>query len=211
VGIETQIQETAGGPENGRLDERRSKQKHSILNEVSMRNGLEHDSFTIEPLTCRTLSSALALVRNHFPRSGQGRERAELFFRASLSAPGRIFLKCLGYPVVRFWVARDIISGKVLGTVGLFTRSDEPEAYWGGWLCVDPEYRGRAIGNELIMKDFREALQQGGRPYGRVLTSTDPQEARAQELYERAGLKVYREVPDRKSGHTLLYRQVSLS
>lgn len=171
---------------------------------------LDRDSFAIEPLSLGTLHSTLRLVDYVFPIREQGSERADIFFTASLFALGRFYLRSKGYPHVQYWVARDKKTGQIYGTVGLYTKADDPEAYWGGWMCVDPRERGKAIGHELMMRAFHEAQRRGDRKYARLYTSTDPNEARAQEMYDRLGLRVYKEELDPVTGYTRLYRQMPL-
>jgi GNAT superfamily N-acetyltransferase len=171
---------------------------------------LDHDSFVIEPLSFRSLLPALRLVDRVFDRREQGGEKADVFFTASLFTGGRFYLRRKGYPYVQYWVARDKATGKVYGTVGLYTRTDDPDAYWGGWMCVEPKERGKAIGHELAFKALSEAKTRGDRKYARLYTSTDPVEARAQEMYDRIGLRVYKEEFDPLTGYTRLYRQILL-
>jgi GNAT superfamily N-acetyltransferase len=171
---------------------------------------LDHDSFVIEPLSFKTLLPALRLVDRVFERHGQGKERADFFFTASLFGGGKFYLRRKGYPFVQYWVVRDKATGKIYGTVGLYTRTDDPDAYWGGWMCVDPKERGKAVGHELALKALSEARRKGDRKYVRLYTSTDPAESRAQEMYDRMGLVVYREEADPLTGYTRLYRQMTL-
>jgi len=171
---------------------------------------LDRSSFSIERLSWNTLRSALRLVDRVFPVREQGRERADGFFTASLFAAGKFYLRRRGYPFVQYWVAKDNTTGQVYGTVGLYTRADDPDAYWGGWMCVDPRERGKAIGHELMMGALAEAKSRGDRLYARLYTSTDPNEARANEMYDRSGLLVYKEEYDPVTGYTRLYRQVPL-
>ncbi len=171
---------------------------------------LDHDSFVIEPLSFRTLLPALRLVDRVFERREQGQERADVFFTASLFAGGRFYLRKKGYPSVQYWVAKDKATGQIYGTVGLYTRTDDLDAYWGGWMCVDPKERGKAIGHELAFKALSEARTNGDRKCVRLYTSTDPAESRAQEMYDRMGLRVYKEEADPLTGYTRLYRQMPL-
>ncbi len=161
----------------------------------------------IEPLTFKYLLPALKVVDAVFPRREQGRELADFAFTASLLSLGRLITKRMGYPTVNYWIARDTKTNQIYGTVGLYTHADDPEAYWGGWMCVDPRHRGRSIGKKLYEFALTEAKRKGDRPYFRFYTSTDPNEARAQEMYDRSGFKVYKEEFDPVSGYTRLYRQ----
>lgn len=170
-------------------------------------NQSDDSDVIIEPLTFKYLLPALKVVDSVFPRREQGRELADFAFTASILPLGRLITKWMGYPMVMYWIARDPRTEQIYGTVGLYARADDPEAYWGGWMCVDPRQRGRAIGKKLYESAISEAKRRGDRPYFRFYTSTDPNEARAQEMYEKSGFKVYKEEFDPVSGYTRLYRQ----
>jgi GNAT superfamily N-acetyltransferase len=105
------------------------------------------------------------------------------------------------------WIAVDE-NNEVLGTIGLYTyRKDAQEAAWLTWYCVTPAARGQGLGKQLIAHaaDHARAL---GKTYLRLYTSTDPNEAAAQIVYEKAGLAITRE--KRTLGTTLLYREMTL-
>ena len=173
----------------------------------------KHDNpaFSIAPLSLGNLLSALELVNRVFPRSAQGRERADLFFTASLLPPGRWLIRLIGYPVVLYWVAVEPEGGKVIGTVGLYAMSSDPEAYWGGWMCVDPKDRSRGIGFALMRHAIVQIQRRNDRKFVRLYTSTDPNEAKAQLLYDSVGLTVYKTEDDPKTGFQRLYRQCELA
>ncbi|MDZ4165034.1 MAG: GNAT family N-acetyltransferase [Smithellaceae bacterium] len=173
-----------------------------------MKNGSE--PFYIELLSWRNLRSALNLLNRVFPREAQAGERPVVFFTASLCSVGRFLLKWKGYPFVRYWVARDNETGAVIGTVGLYTKADDDEAYWGGWMCVDPEARGKSLGMMLAYRALVEAIKMGDRKYVRLYTSTDPNEAAAQIMYDQMGLQVYRVEDESGTGYKRLYRQIEL-
>lgn len=161
----------------------------------------------IEPLTFKYLIRTLKVVDSVFPRLKQGRELADLAFTASLLPLGRLITKWMGYPIVMYWIARDRKTNEIYGTVGLYAYADDPQAYWVGWMCVDPHQRGRGIGKKLYGFVFNEARCRGDRPYLRLYTSNSPNEARAQEMYDKSGLTVYKEEFDPVSGYTRFYRQ----
>lgn len=178
------------------------------LGGITVKN--ESEPFDIEPLSWKNLRSALNLLNRVFPKEAQGGERPVIFFTASLCFVGRLLLKWKGYPFVRYWVARDNETGAVIGTVGLYTKADDGEAYWGGWMCVDPHTRGRSVGMILSYRAIVEATKRGDRKYARLYTSTDPNEAAAQIMYDQMGLEVYREEDEPGTGYKRLYRQIEL-
>ena len=167
--------------------------------------------FSIAPLSFGNLLPALELVNRVFPRSAQGKERADFFFPASILLPGRWLCRLIGYPVVLYWVAVDPEGGRVIGTVGIYAMSSDPEAYWGGWMCVDPKDRSRGVGFSLMRHAIVQAARRSDRKYVRLYTSTDPNEAKAQVLYDGVGLTVYKTEDDPRTGFQRLYRQCELA
>ena len=172
---------------------------------------LGNPDFSIAPLSFGNLLSALELVDRVFPRAQQGKERADFFFPASLLPPGRWLVRLIGYPTVLYWVAVDRESRKVIGTVGIYAMSSDPEAYWGGWMCVDTRDRSRGIGFALMRHAITQAARRNDRKYVRLYTSTDPNEAKAQILYDSVGLTVYKTEDDPTTGFQRLYRQCELA
>ena len=170
----------------------------------------ESEPFYIEPLSWKNLRSALNLLNRVFSREAQGGERPAIFFTASICSVGRLLLKWKGYTFIQYWVARDSETGAVIGTVGIYTKADDDEAYWGGWMCVDPKARGKSLGMALSYRAMVEAGKRGDRKYVRLYTSTDPNEAAAQVMYEQMGLTVYKEEDEPGTGYKRLYRQGEL-
>ncbi len=95
-------------------------------------------------------------------------------------------LRLGGIRVPRFWVAVDE-ADRVLGTVGLYETGDG--VLWLGWFCTAPEARGRGVGRRLLNHAIDTARSEGQSSL-RLYTSTDPNEAAAQILYERMGSRV---------------------
>jgi len=94
------------------------------------------------------------------------------------------------------------------GITGLYTcPQDEDEADWLSWFCVDPAQRGQGIGGKLLAFSIEEARGRG-KQFLRLYTSDDPNEAEAQGLYEKFGLRVVRE--EKVRTHTLIYRELRL-
>ena len=80
--------------------------------------------YVIEPLTFKYLLPALRLVDSVFPRREQGGERADLAFTASLLTLGRRVAKWMGYPMVRYWIVRDVATNRIYGTIGHYVRAE---------------------------------------------------------------------------------------
>ncbi len=108
---------------------------------------------------------------------------------------------------VDFYVALDD-SENVIGTSGLYTcKHDSHEAAWLSWFCVAPEARGKGLGKILLNYTISHAMKRGY-SYLRLYTSTDPNEAAAQILYEKYGFRVVRR---KKVFHvTKLFREKKL-
>ncbi len=165
----------------------------------------------IEPLSFKYLFPALKLVNSVFPRREQGWERADISFPISILPLGQFITRLAGYPMLKYWIARDRKTNQIYGTLGCYTRSDDPDAYWGGWMCVDPRQRGNIVGKKLYTVVVRQYRMKGDRAYFRMYTSTDPKEARARAIYERYGFKIYKEKFNPVTGYTILYYQAPFS
>jgi ribosomal protein S18 acetylase RimI-like enzyme len=77
-------------------------------------------------------------------------------------------------------------------------------------MCVDPEARGKSLGMMLAYRALVEATIMGDRKYVRLYTSTDPNEAAAQIMYDQMGLQVYRVEDEPGTDYKRLYRQMEL-
>jgi ribosomal protein S18 acetylase RimI-like enzyme len=107
--------------------------------------------------------------------------------RRPQSFTGRLLMFLAG---VKDKVAFDVYVDEpnlVLGTTGLYRyKKDCDKAVWVAWFCVDPKARGRGVGQALIDHTVARARVAGFRLI-RLYTSTDPNEAAAQRLYEKNG------------------------
>lgn len=163
----------------------------------------------IQPLTLRELDEATALARRVFPYADPG-----ISFTAAL-APSSGSLAALREDDprdpknMRYWVARDPETREIIGTTGLYTYPDDPGAVWLGWFSVDPACRGRGIGSQLLDLSI-ELARQSGATHLRLYTSDHPNEAAAQFLYEKKGLRVFAEEAPADGSPRLLYRELAL-
>lgn len=114
-----------------------------------------------------------------------------------------VFWKKFNLTYLHYWVA--LLESKVVGITGLYgLKKDAHEALWLSWFCVDPVYRKHGIGSQLLIFTEEEAKRLGAKCL-RLYTSTNPEEAVAQHLYEERNyvitgteqlpheLRVYRE------------------
>ena len=145
----------------------------------------------IVPMTSGTVLAAKALVDRTFPRQSP---TEHLFFWAwerSGRPTVRFALAVAGVADLGdFWLALDD-DGVVLGTVGQYRyRKDSDEAVWLNWYCVSPEARGQGVGARLLDFAIDRARESGAR-YLRLYTGDDAIMAKAQDVYESRGLRVY--------------------
>ncbi|MFB2838215.1 GNAT family N-acetyltransferase [Floridanema evergladense] len=168
----------------------------------------------IKPLSYQTLEEAIALVDKIFPYQKDSMyENARIAFSASLEKNNPLsksLLEQMQIMEANYWVSIDENLGKVIGTTGLYTYAeDEAEAYWLGYTCVDPDFRGQRIGAKLV--DFAiEKAREAGKKFLRLYTSTFPDQAVAQILYEKRGLRIIGEEQIEGSKFKKIYRELKL-
>ena len=169
----------------------------------------------IHPLSKDTVQQASNLANNVFSTREVPPSRAleasidnakQIQFRKELFEEHKITMLDFNY-----WVALDSGTEEVSGVIGLYTdQDDHSEAAWISWFCVGEAYRGKGVGGELI--DFVvERTTREGKKYLRLFTSTDPNEAAAQKLYEKRGFRIDEKREKRKRGeHEIFYRELKL-
>jgi len=133
------------------------------------------------------MGRAETLVRSVFPTMSPTERLSFYAIRNPSSIIGQLLMFFAG---VRDVIAFDVYvdeSDRVLGTTGLYRyKRDAEEAAWVAWFCVDPQARGRGIGQALIDHTVSRARAAGFKRV-RLYTSTDPNESAAQRLYEKNG------------------------
>lgn len=138
----------------------------------------------IERLSFETLDQAKGLLRRVFPDQfwwessdialpvSLYKDAADRPLRRLLS---RVTLWAAGITDVSYWVA--VEGDSVIGISGYYSRRrDAPEAGWGAWSCVAPEYRQGLprVGGALFRTVAREAARNGKRVARLYTVSTDP-------------------------------------
>ena len=109
--------------------------------------------------------------------------------------------------MLQYWAAVDE-NGAVCGVAGIYEYAkDRDEALWLAWFCVDPARRGQGIGSRLLAHSV-EAARATGKKYFRLYTSTLPNEAAAQGLYEKSGFELTKE--KNRLFYKMLYRELAL-
>jgi GNAT superfamily N-acetyltransferase len=165
----------------------------------------------IAPLSEENLEETIELAHKVFPLDAAGDNPPERGFRKSLSNEANLkswkgsehVLSRLNY-----WVLLDE-KDKVIGVTGLYGDKETPEEVWLAWFCLDPEARGHGLGRKLLEWTLDKARQEGYSIFN-LYTSTDPNEAAAQKLYESLGLEIVKKEKDPESSHNILYRQLKL-
>lgn len=144
----------------------------------------------IKPLEKKYLADAIKLGQQVFCND----DPARIAFRIeeSLNPDKEAALKNLGATYIQFWIAQD--NHRVIGGVGYYVQlEDIDEAAWVGWFFVDPEYRGKKVGLQLL-ETVIDAVKKTEKRYLRVYSSShDPLEKRTHQLYERRGFVPFRE------------------
>ena len=151
------------------------------------------------------MGQAESLVRSVFPSMSPIERFSFIAIRRPDTFTSRLLMLLAG---VKDLVAFDVYvdaNALVLGTTGLYRyKKDFDEAVWLSWFCVDPNARGCGIGQALIEHSVARARETGF-SLMRLYTSTDPNEASAQRLYERNG---FMEVGRKRGLHsTTVFRE----
>lgn len=168
----------------------------------------------IEPLSYKTLNQAINLVNKIFPyQRNHLRENASITLTGSLDRNSLLYKFIFDFMKitdVNYWIAVDDSGSKVIGITGLYSYiEDREDAYWLGYTCVDPDFRGQGIGRELVdlaIENSREA----GKKFLRLYTSSSPEQSTAQILYEKKGFRITAEEDMEKSNLKTIYRELEL-
>jgi len=144
---------------------------------------------SIVPCTGEFMRQAESLVRDVFRWMTPIERFSFIAIKRPESIAGRFLMLLAG---VKDKIAFDVYlddANRVLGTTGLYRyNKDAVEAVWVAWFCVDSQARGRGVGQALIEHTVACARNAGFNRI-RLYTSTDPNEAAAQRLYEKNGFK----------------------
>ncbi len=102
-------------------------------------------------------------------------------------------------------------DGKVIGISGLYqVKEDSSEGvFWLGWFCIDPEHQGQGVGSMLLDYTIEQANKKNAQCI-RLYTSTRPEEAKAQFLYEKKGFKVMSRETKPDGQYEIFYREKTL-
>lgn len=169
-------------------------------------------SFHIEPLTSDNIETASRVAEKCFEHDPSP-SRPNDWFSASLSTNALWDLRQKTHEPIgddlHYWVG--IFHGKVVGTTGLYEyEADTHEARWVGWFCLSSEVRGQGFGSQLLEFTIQQA-RENGMKFLRLYTSDLPEEATAQHLYERHGLRLTGQELAPRGDHNILYREKKLT
>ena len=77
---------------------------------------------------------------------------------------------------------------------------------WLGWYCLDKNERGKGFGREILEWTINNVKEKGYKIM-RLYTTTDPNEATAQKLYEDLSFKIIDEEQKEGDSYKTLYRE----
>lgn len=167
----------------------------------------------IQPLSHVTLHGAISVLDRTFPSKTIFEQMS---LRACLNRNKLIYrlgFLIAGVQQLNYWVAvdnREPQSPQVVGLIGLYNhREDADEALWIAMFCVDPACRGQGIGKDLLNFAINKAKLAGKR-YLRLYTSTDPNEAKAQTIYDKVGFRIIDRRPIPGEPCDRIYRELDL-
>lgn len=164
----------------------------------------------LKPLTEEKLEEAIALANTIFPHGVDSSEGAMIAYPASLNPEKyRDQLNSMGVSSLNYWLAFNK-QNEVIGITGLYHQIDDADDIaWVGWYGVKPEERGKGIGRNILEQTIAKAQATGCKAL-RLYTSTVPNEATAQLLYEKLGFKIFKteDVPGEE--YKLLFREKKL-
>ncbi len=165
----------------------------------------------IIPLSKKNISEAIDLILRVFPESRvQDEDFAPRWFKASLSPKeNKKLYSSFGVKYLKYWVVIDKDTKKIIGITGVYSlEKDEEEAFWLAWTCVHPNFRGMGVGKMLMEYIIRKAKDKK-RKYLRLYTSTNPNEAVAQKMYDKMGFKIIKR--ENKGKYERIYKELKLN
>lgn len=166
---------------------------------------------TYSPLSKENIEEAISLVKLVFPDDFNSLDGPAEAYRASLNKnEHKDFLNKYCLDLIEYFIVKDSSLEKIIGVTGWYTRTvDDKDVIWLGWYCLDPQERGKGLGKE-ILKWTMDKVKEKGYKVMRLYTSTDPNEATAQSLYEGIGFKIIGEELKEGEVYKTLYRECVL-
>jgi len=160
----------------------------------------------IIPLSKKYLEETVKMTGEIFPNDIAAIYSPSRSFRLSLKFEDKPeLLKKNTRQRIGYWIVLNA-KDEVIGVTGLYRMKTDPkELIWLGWYCVRADQRGKGLGRKLLEWTINMAKTEGYKKL-KLYTSTDPNEARAQELYEKLGFKIVGEEINEGTYKTL-YRE----
>lgn len=154
------------------------------------------------------LDEALKIIHKSFS-SFEEYENPNLWLPASLNPKKYEWLyKKYGDLKVKFYLA--IYENKIIGIVGYYTnKSDYLESDWLAWFAVDPLYRRKGVGKQLlefIINNSKKRKKQ----FLRVYTSDEAEKKEAQLLYEKEGFKLIKKELSPNKDYMIFFKELNL-
>ena len=165
---------------------------------------------TYSSLSLENINEATKLVRSVFPDDFNGQEGIDAY-NASLNKENyKSFFESHHLETLEYFVVGDSSSEKIIGVTGWYTRTiDDKDTIWLGWYCLSQEERGKGFGRKILEWTMDKAREKGYTKM-KLYTSTDPNEATAQILYEKLGFKIVDEELKEGENYKTLYRECIL-
>jgi len=162
----------------------------------------------IKPLSQDSLMDTITLAHKVFVNSAKSENPPENGLRASLHPEeSKDFLEKRGIRKLQYYVAYDDKIKRVIGVIGQYEECKDPlDTVWVGWFCVDPSFRGKNLGEELLTWNMQNAREKGYKIM-KLYTSDLPSEQAAQGLYDKLGFEVKEIKPVEGKGYNLLFRE----
>lgn len=160
-------------------------------------------SGSIAPLTERHLEECIEIAKTAFPTDDI--EKIKLEFLTSIF-PNKFKkeLSELGLLKTRYWVG--ILDNKVSGFVGMNYIASEPDVVWGGWMASESGSSKKDLRMKMyFMWKLAYEARQTGRKYFRLYTSSHPNEAAANKMYDNVGLNIYK--TEKIESYDIYYRE----
>lgn len=162
------------------------------------------------PLSSENINEATKLVKSVFPDDFNGQEGIDAYNSSLDKEKYKSFFDDHHLETLEYFVVKNSSSENIIGVTGLYTRNiDTQDIIWLGWYCLSAQERGKGFGREILEWTMNIAREKGYTKM-KLYTSTDPNEATAQILYEKLGFKIVGEELKEGESHKTLYRECLL-
>lgn len=163
------------------------------------------------PLSAENIEEAINLVCSIFPDDCKSQDSPAEAYKASLDKKNHEdFIQRHHLDIIEYFVVKNNPSEKIIGVTGWYTQNvDTKDVIWLGWYCLHPAERGNGFGKEILLWTLDQVRRKGYKIM-KLYTSTDPNEATAQVLYEKLGFKIIGEELQKGDTYKTLYRECAL-